>query len=93
MLTKRMVLSLVMGQYDPLGLICPLMVRAKILLRRLYGAQNNQVGWDDPLPKEELSAWADFMGDVVEMEPIKFERSTKPENSVGQPWLIGFHDG
>ena len=31
-LTKRMVLSFVMGQYDPLGLICPIMVRAKILL-------------------------------------------------------------
>ena len=50
-LTKRMVLSLVMGQYDPLGLICPVMVRAKILLRRLYGMQMKDLGWDDPLPK------------------------------------------
>ena len=92
-LTKRMVLSMVMGQYDPLGLICALMIRAKILLRRLYGPQSNQIDWDDPLPKEELTAWADFMMDMVDMKPIKFSRSTKPENSVGRPWLIGFHDG
>ena len=31
-LTKRMVLSMVMEQYEPLGLICLLMVRAKILV-------------------------------------------------------------
>ena len=31
-LTERMVLSLVMVQYDPLGLISPLLVEAKILL-------------------------------------------------------------
>ena len=42
-----MVLSLVMTQYDPLGLVSPLLVHAKILLRRLYGQA--ELDWDDPL--------------------------------------------
>merc|ERR1711954_404379 len=49
-------------------------------------------GTNDPLPREELVAWAEFMSDMVDMKPLMFSRSTKPENSVGRPWLIGFHD-
>ena len=36
-LTRRMLLSFVMSQYDPMGLICPLTIKMKILLRSLYG--------------------------------------------------------
>ena len=36
-LSKRAVLSFLMGNFDPLGLLTPLIVRGKILLRRLYG--------------------------------------------------------
>ena len=36
-LTKRMLLGFVMSQYDPMGLICPLLVKLKIMLRSLYG--------------------------------------------------------
>ena len=53
-LSRRMVLSFVMAQYDPLGLISPLLVHAKILLHRLYGHAN--LGWDDPLPAAEQRA-------------------------------------
>ena len=90
-LTKRMVLSMVMAQYDPLGLVTPLMVRAKILLRRLYGPL--QLDWDDQLPSEEIKAWAQFMRDMLKMEPIAFKRSARPAGAVGSPWLIGFCDG
>merc|ERR1711867_349694 len=37
-LTKRRVLTFVMSQYDPLGLGSPVMLAAKILLRKLYSA-------------------------------------------------------
>ena len=49
-LSKRAVLSFLMGNFDPLGLLSPLVVRGKILLRRLYGPDSS-LGWDDPLPK------------------------------------------
>ena len=59
----------------------------------MYGGQNKENGWDDPLPAQELSAWADFMREVVYIVPIKLSRSTKPENSEGRLWLVAFHDG
>ena len=55
-LTKRAVLSFLMGNFDPLGLLTPLIVRGKILLRRLYGP-DYVLGWDDPLPEEEQDLW------------------------------------
>ena len=41
----------------------------------------------------EQTAWADFIRQIVDMPPINFRRSTKPEGAVGRPWLVGFHDG
>ena len=90
-LTKRMVLSMVMTQYDPLGLQVPLMVKAKILLRRLYGP--GEVPWDEQLPDKEKAAWTQFMNEVLNMKPILFTRSTRPSGAEGRPWLIGFCDG
>ena len=49
-LTKRMLLGFVMSQYDPMGLICPLLIILKIMLRNLYGPGVN-LGWDDPVPE------------------------------------------
>ena len=36
-LAKRQILSQVNGVYDPLGLISPFTVRAKMMLRKLFG--------------------------------------------------------
>ena len=47
-LTKRRVLAFVMSQYDPHGMRAPMMLTAKLLLRKLYGA-SYEGGWDDPL--------------------------------------------
>ena len=91
-LTKRTVLSFLMGNFDPLGLLTPLLVRGKILLRRLYGP-DCQVGWDDALPKEEQDLWVDLLELAVKMKPINFARSVRPEQVEGDAWLIGFGDG
>jgi len=35
-LTKRSLLGFVMSQYDPMGLVCPILIKLKIKLRDLY---------------------------------------------------------
>ena len=35
----------------------------------------------------------DFLQEVLEMDIVRFKRSTKPEGAMGRPWLLGFHDG
>ena len=47
--TRRSLLGFVMAQYDPMGLISPLLVILKIQLRKLYGPDIN-LNWDDPIP-------------------------------------------
>ena len=46
-LTKRLVLQQVMGIYDPLGIIAPFTLLAKIHLRETW---KQKLDWDDPLP-------------------------------------------
>ena len=54
--TKRIILSQVNSIYDPLGLAGPFTVRAKILMRELWGIEN-KLGWDDPTPERYKQHW------------------------------------
>ena len=52
--TKRSILNTMAAVFDPLGLLCPISVAAKILVQDLC---LEKVGWDDPLPQETLQKW------------------------------------
>ncbi|XP_068756184.1 uncharacterized protein [Montipora capricornis] len=54
--TKRIILSQVNSIYDPLGLTGPFTVRAKILMRELWGIEN-KLGWDDAVPERYKQYW------------------------------------
>ena len=51
-LTKCILLGFVNGQYDPMGLICPILIILKIHLRELFGPEM-ELSWDDPIPSEQ----------------------------------------
>ena len=89
-ITKRDVLSFLMSAYDPLGLICPVLIHGKLLLRRLYGPK--AVGWDSDLPKEEQRLWGRWMEELSKEDGTKHPRSVHPRDSTGQPILVGFAD-
>lgn len=91
-LTKRQILSQVNGVYDPLGLISPFTVRAKIMLRKLWG-QDKKLGWDDPIPENLRQDWINFFQEFFQLEKIVFSRCMKPNNAVGDPVLVIFSDG
>ncbi|KHJ94207.1 Pao retrotransposon peptidase [Oesophagostomum dentatum] len=53
--TKRTVLSQINGLcFDPLGLITPLLTKAKIFLQDFH---KKNLGWDDTLSGEDCEAW------------------------------------
>ena len=58
-LTRRQILSCVNGLYDPCGLISPFIVRANILLRKLW-AKELKLEWDDPIPTKYYFDWNKF---------------------------------
>ena len=90
-LTKRQVLSQVNGVYDPMGLVSPFTIRAKIMLRKLWG-QENKLDWDDPSPDHLKREWITFFEELFELERIVVQRCIKPAMSVGEPELVLFSD-
>ena len=60
MLTKRILLGMVNSQYDPMVLICPLLMIWKIDLRDLFWS-NYGLGWDNPVSKEIHEKWVEIL--------------------------------
>ena len=90
-LTQRKVLQFVAQYYDPMGLISPILVRLKILLKKTLAL--TELTWDSPLPVIARTEWIKVLHDLTLMPAITFPRSTKPVNAVKPPWLVGFWDG
>ena len=60
--TRRMILSQVASFYDPLGLIAPVVLRAKVLMRFMISK------CDEPLNADIVNEWKDFFTELYEME-------------------------
>nr|CAI5846279.1 unnamed protein product [Callosobruchus analis] len=71
--TKRVVLSIISRVFDPLGLISPIIITFKILLQRLW--QQN-LGWDEPLPRALLDTWQDCVRHLGSINELKIPRLT-----------------
>ncbi|CAJ0592387.1 unnamed protein product [Cylicocyclus nassatus] len=61
--TKRSVLSQINGFcFDPLGLLTPLMISAKIFLQDIH---KQKLGWDTILPDEQIQRWKAIKEDIA----------------------------
>ena len=91
-LTKRNLLGVPAGIFDPLGIAAPYTVKLKIGLKQLFDMQDN-LAWDDEIPTSMTDWWVEVLTEAIKAEILKFPRKTKPDNAVGSPLLIGFCDG
>ena len=91
-ITKRMALSFVNGQYDPLGLLAPVSLKLKLLLKQLYRPERSYE-WDEPLEETQQQLWVKSLEDAAKMEEVEFLRSVRPPHAKGEAWLVGFGDG
>lgn len=70
-LTKRQLASEILRLYDPLGLIQPIIINAKILFQELWKIA---IDWDDPIPEEMASAWCKLRGELPALTEVEFPR-------------------
>ena len=58
LLTKRYCLSLTAQLFEPLGLLLPVTIRARLFLQQLW---RSKLDWDQPLPIELQASWHDIL--------------------------------
>ncbi|XP_036148457.1 uncharacterized protein LOC118647518 [Monomorium pharaonis] len=88
-ITKRTVFSEIAQLYDPLGLLSPVVIRAKMLLQELWVAK---IGWDDSLPPELETRWNSFRQDLPLLSQLKFPRWLHICSKAKAIELHGFSD-
>lgn len=86
--TKRTVLSFIARIFDPLGLLSPCTVLAKIFMQRLWASK---VGWDDPLPALLIKEWSTYYNELPSLNLLKIERHAQLQNAETVE-LHGFAD-
>ncbi|XP_044588764.1 uncharacterized protein LOC123267942 [Cotesia glomerata] len=69
--TKRAILSEIAKLYDPLGLLAPIVVKAKIFMQNLW---LDRVSWDEQLSPSLIHKWTGYREDLRNIESIRIPR-------------------
>nr|XP_049463443.1 uncharacterized protein LOC125906840 [Anopheles coluzzii] len=87
--TKRIAVSDSAKLFDPLGLVGPVIVAAKMYLQELW---RNETSWDEPLNPPLQKQWRDFRKNLAELNNISIQRWVLSHTPVKQIQLHGFCD-
>lgn len=83
-ITKRKILSIISQIFDPLGLLGPIIVVAKILMQKLW---QKRLSWDESVPQILYSTWINFQNSLIQLNDIKIPRCVLLSN----PILVEIH--
>lgn len=87
--TKRTIASEIAKLYDPLGLIAPVLMQAKLILQKLWLLK---VSWDDPLSPEIRRQWEEFRNQLRELNQLSIPRWLGTTRTNRQIQIHGFSD-
>uniref|UniRef100_A0A182N2X5 Pao retrotransposon peptidase n=1 Tax=Anopheles dirus TaxID=7168 RepID=A0A182N2X5_9DIPT len=69
--TKRSILSAIAQLYDPLGLLSPIIICAKIMMQNIWLLN---LAWDDEIPSHLLVKWTEFHSQIPNLAKFRIER-------------------
>lgn len=87
--TRRNVLKVIAGLYDPMGLISPIIIQMKILLQEIC---KEDYPWDTPLSTELKTRWFKLIADLKSTSEVKLPRCVNLNKGECQFQLAGFCD-
>lgn len=87
-ITKRIILSTIAQIFDPLGLLGPCTVNAKIIMQQLW---LEKLTWDESLPAHIHAAWSQFRDELPLLNHLKINRLVLCQNAK-RIELHGFSD-
>ncbi|XP_026005436.1 uncharacterized protein LOC113010547 [Astatotilapia calliptera] len=70
--TRRGVLATINSLFDPLGLVAPVTIHGKLLLRQLTRDSSD---WDAPLPSEKATEWITWRDSLQDLEQFAISRA------------------
>ena len=90
-ITKRSILQVIYGVYDPLGMICPTLLEPKLLIQNLW---SHKIGWDDNVPEKIKLQWTKWIEQLDYLNEIVLERciDDKIKNNQKKYELVTFTD-
>lgn len=88
-ITKRALAFEIAKLYDPLGLISPILIRAKIILQELWLIK---ISWDDHLPLDIRNRWLAFREQLKELTQLSIPRWLGIIRSESYVEIHGFSD-
>jgi len=88
-ITKRNILQAASKQYDPLGWLAPIVIRAKLLIQELW---RKQVDWDDPLDNDFNNRWFEVATDIERAASVVMTRRYSVMHSSKSVFLHVFGD-
>nr|XP_018906131.1 PREDICTED: uncharacterized protein LOC109036397 [Bemisia tabaci] len=88
--SKRTILSDISKLFDPLGLVSPIIVKAKFLMQKIWLEQTKN--WDQPVSIDILQEWNKIRADLTFLEPITIPRRVYTNHRDCAPIFHGFSD-
>lgn len=88
-ISKRAILSEVARLFDPLGLLGPVTVTAKLILKELWrsGCQ-----WDESVPQHVYTRWSRFRSELADLNQLRVARRVKFITESQHVQIHGFCD-
>jgi hypothetical protein len=85
---KRNMLSETSRIFDPLGILCPCIIIAKIMLQKLWLEKTD---WDEPLPSDLHAQWINYRDQLIQLNHVKIPRQSICDNPIDIQ-IHGFSD-
>ena len=80
--TKRGLLSTINSLYDPLGLVAPNIIRAKIIFQEEC---KRGTGWDEPMAEQSRTAWRRWLEELHYLSRVRVSRCYQPKRTARPP--------
>jgi hypothetical protein len=75
----RKILKHTASIFDPIGLISPFIVLARLIVQDCFTAK---LGWDDVVPDDIRDRWITFAGDVKNLHLFTLPRCLQPNQAT-----------